>query len=170
MHWVPISAGHRTRFTVKKLIAFTLLAALLSANAHADYDPLDDPNSPQFKKAAAVERARAAKKKAENDEKIRGARVQALRKDMGKDAVGKSDAEVEAIYNAGINDAKRQAAAVTAATAGVARQSKKSGASEQQQAEAMMKALTGSGTADVANMSPKERDTFTKEMEKKYAK
>ena len=31
-----------------------------------------------------------------------------------------------------------------------------------------MKALTGSGTANVANMSPKERDAFTKEMEEKY--
>ena len=153
---------------MKKIILLAIIASIFSLNVYADYDPLDDPNSPQFKKAAAAEHARAAKKKADTDRKLRDARVQALRKDMGKDAIGKSDAEVEAIYNAGIHDAKRQAAAVTAATAGTARQTKKSGASEQQQAEALMKALTGSGSADVANMSPKERDAFTKEMEKKY--
>ncbi|MCY7389333.1 MAG: hypothetical protein LH481_14975 [Burkholderiales bacterium] len=153
---------------MKKTLLLAIFVGLFSIGVHADYDPLDDPNSPQFKKAAAAEQARAAKKKAETDEKIRVARVQALRNDMGKDAIGKSDAEVEAIYNAGINDAKRIAAGVNAASAGTARQTKKSGASEQQQAEAMMKALTGSNSADVANMSPKERDAFAKEMEKKY--
>ncbi len=151
---------------MKKLILLAIIVGAFSLNFHADYDPLDDPNSLQFKKAAAAEQARAAKKKAETDEKIRVTRVAALRKDMGKQAVGKSDAEVEAIYSAGINDAKRQAAAVNAATA---RQTKKSGTSEQQQAEAMMKALTGSNSADVANMSSKERDAFAREMEKKYA-
>ena len=113
---------------MKKRILLAIIASVFCLHAHADYDPLDDPNSPQFKKAAAAEQARAAKKKANTDRKLRDARVQALRKDMGKDAIGKSDAEVEA----------------------------------------MMKALTGSGTADVANMSPKERDAVTKEMEEKY--
>ena len=112
---------------MKKYFLLAIIASVFSLNIHADYDPLDDPNSPQFKKAAAAEGARAAKKKAESDASIRATRVQALRKDMGKDAVGKSDAEVERIYNARIDDAKRQAAAVNAATAGVARQSKKSG-------------------------------------------
>ena len=152
---------------MKKLILLAIVASIFSLNVHADYDPLDDPNSPQFKKAAAAEHARAAKKKAETDQKIRSARVEALRKDMGKDAVGKSDAEVERIYQSRMDDATRQANAVNAKTAGIARQSKATGASEQQQAEAMMKALTGSSSSDVANMSPKEREAFARDMEKK---
>ena len=153
---------------MKKLILLAIIASIFSLNVHADYDPLDDPNSPQYKKAAATEHARAAKKKAVTDQKIRSARVEALRKDMGKDAVGKSDAEVDRIYQSRMDDAKRQANAVNAKTAGIARQSKASGASERQQAEALMKALTGSSSGDVANMSPREHEAFTREMEKKY--
>ena len=153
---------------MKKLILLAIVASIFSLNVHADYDPLDDPNSPQYKKAAAAEHARAAKKKAETDQKIRSARVDALRKGMGNDAVGKSDAEVERIYQSRMDDATRQANAVNAKTAGITRQSKASGASEQQQAEALMKALTGSSSSDVSKMSAKEREAFTREMEKKY--
>ena len=171
-HCVPISAGHRTRSTVKKLIVFTLFAVLLSANAHADYDPVLEAREAAERKA---EQQRAAKKKTEGDKMMREASAAAYRKELGKEAVGKSDAEVTRIYKQRQNAAVQQAQAVEAAMKSSERQPKKTGdtvgdTAGMAQGDAAMKAIYGKSVTDIGNMSEKEREAFMKAMEKQYGK
>ena len=153
---------------MKKLIVLAFLAGLLSANVHADWDPVLEAKEAAQRKA---EQQRAAKQKAEHDKMIRESNAKGYRQGLGKEAVGKSDAEVERIYKQRQADMVKQAAAVDAAIAAPGGKGRKgSPLTESEQADAAMKALHGKSVGDIGNMSPKERDAFIKEMEKKYAK
>ncbi len=77
------------------------------------------------------------------------------RKMLGSAATGKSDAEVNSLY-----DAKIEEGAQTAQTA-------RKALSEGQGADAV-KQVTGKSMAEMENMSDEEAEAFSKEMEEKY--
>ena len=153
---------------MKKIILIAILAGVFSFNAHADWDPVLEAREAAERKA---EQQRAAKQKAEHDKLMRDTSAKVYRQALGKEAVGKSDAEVERIYKQRQSDAVKQAATVNAAIATPGGKGRKGAPlTESEQADAAMKALHGKAVGDIGNMSPQERDAFIKEMEKKYAK
>jgi hypothetical protein len=153
---------------VKKAILFAIFAGLLSLSVHADYDPALEAREAAERKA---EQQRAAKQKAEHDKMMRDASAKAYRQALGKDAVGKSDAEVERIYKQRQNAAVQQAQAAEAAMKSSGQAAKTSGGSAgMAEGDAAMKAMYGKSVSDIGNMSEKEREAFIKDMEKKYGK
>ncbi len=152
---------------MKRFLLFTLFAGLLSANAYADWDPALEAREAAERKA---EQQRAAKQKADHDNMIRAARAKAYRKELGKDAVGKSDAEVERIYRQRQDDALKQAAAFTSKGNAMSGQSQKLDPNTRSQYDAQMKGMTGKSVTDLEKMNDKELDAFTRDMEKKYGK
>jgi len=153
---------------MNKFILFFIVTTLLSANAHADWDAAGEAREAAERKAS---QERGVQEKAKIEKQKRDALLKAIRADMGKDAVGKSDAEVEHIYKTRQADALKQSAAVEAAVGAAKRGTKKSGvAGEMEQADAAMKALSGKSMNDIANMSPAAREAFLKDMQKKSPK
>jgi hypothetical protein len=151
-----------------KLILLAIVIALLSANVRADWDPERDARDAAEHKA---EQQRAASKKAEFDKRIREATQKNMRAYLGKDAIGKSDADVERVYKQRQADALKQAAKVEAAVSASERQPKKpSDPAGMEQGDAAMKAMYGKSVSDIGNMSEKEREAFFKGLEKKYSK
>ena len=160
--------NHRTRPPVKKTILFAIFAGFLSAQVHADWDPALEAREAAERKA---EQQRVATKKAEHDKMIREASAKAYRKELGKEAVGKSDAEVTQIYKQRQAAILQQASSVQAAMKASDRQPKKAGdASGVAQGDATMKAMYGKSVNDIGNMSDKEREAFFKGLEKQYPK
>lgn len=137
------------------------LAALLSCTAvHADYDAKAEALEAAQRKAAAAEKARQdnamkAKKSAAEQQMMRGT--------LGKEAEGKSDAQVKVLYDkkmAGYtSDAKK-------AQAGIAPTGVPQG--DMDKANADMKGMTGKSMADIQKMSPAEQEAFARQMEKQY--
>ncbi len=92
----------------KRLI---LICVLASTCVHADYDPRDDPNSPQNRAAAQKARKAAAEAKVKSDavkaerklyaEKVVVAEYRVIMKDRAK---GMTDAQVTAAYPAFIKE------------------------------------------------------------------
>lgn len=151
---------------MNKTILFALLLGLFTSSALADWDPVLEAKEAAERKA---EQQRAAKQKTEHDKTMRDASAKAYREGLGKDAVGKSDAEVERIYKQRQNAAVQQAKAVEAAMKTSGRQTKQTGdATGIAQGDAAMKALYGKSVSDIGNMSEKEREAFMKAMEKQY--
>ena len=68
---------------------------MFSLNVHADWDPAQEAREADERKAG---QQRVAKHKAEHDKMIRESSAKAYRNELGKDAAGKSDAEVGRIY------------------------------------------------------------------------
>jgi hypothetical protein len=128
--------------------------------AYADYDPKAEAQEKAQREAAA--RASAARKadmerqKAATDQKV-------MRGTLGKEAEGKSDAEVKVLYDrkmAGYqSDAKKAQAGV--APTGVRQ-------SDMDQLNASTKGMTGKSMQDIQKMSPAEQAAFSKQMEKQY--
>lgn len=86
---------------MKHLFLFTLLAVFAISSAYADYDPRDDPNSPQSRAAAAQARKAAEKAKAERAvvQAATDKKTADVYRDMMKDSArGLSDREVIAAY------------------------------------------------------------------------
>jgi hypothetical protein len=86
---------------MKRVFLFILLAAFAATSARADYDPRDDPNSPQSRAAAA--KARKASEKAKAERAVAQAATDKKRADIYRDmmkdsAKGMSDKEVIAAY------------------------------------------------------------------------
>jgi colicin import membrane protein len=137
------------------------LAATLACTAvHADYDAKMEAQEAAQRKAAAAEKAkRDAAAKAQMD----AAQTKMHRQALGKEAEGKSDAEVKVLYDkkmAGyMNDAKKAQAG--GAPKGVPQ-------TDMDKANASMKSMTGKSTADIQKMSPAEQEAFAKQMEKQY--
>ena len=166
-HWVLVIANQRTRSTVKKLIVFTILAGLFSANVYADWDPALEAREAAGRKA---EQQRAAKKATEYDKMIREGSVKAYRKELGKDAVGRTDAEVERIYKQREADILKQAAAFSSSGNAMASQSQKLDPNTRSQRDAQAKSMTGKSVTELERMNSKELEAFTRDMEKKYGK
>jgi len=137
------------------------LAALLACTAvHADYDPKMEAQEAAQRKAAAVEKARQdaavkAQKSAAEQKMMRGT--------LGKEAEGKSDAEVKVLYDKKMggymNDAKKAQAGV--APTGVPQKDMDKG-------NAQMKSMSGKSMQDIQKMSPAEQEAFARQMEKQY--
>lgn len=177
----------------KILSAIAIFFLLASSSARADYDPADDPKSPQNIRAAKIAREKAEVKKAENAKVARAADLSAKRTRLGKAADGKSDAEIDQLdiarataeqkkQNALIADSKVKTAEASAAykaqTGKSFEEVQKMSKTEQdafykkQQAtsSASMKAMTGKSTEDMMKMTPAEMDAFLKKMEASVGK
>ena len=153
---------------MKKPILFAIVAAMLSLNAHADWDPVRDARDTA---AAKAREESSARERAENDRKVREATLKHQRAYLGKDAIGKSDTEVSRIYDQRQADVLKQAAALDAAVKVSERQPKPRNASAgMEQADAAMKAMYGKSVNDIGNMSENEREAFFRDLEKKYPK
>jgi hypothetical protein len=128
----------------------------------ADYDPALEAQ--EAAERAAAQRAEQARK-AEADKIMAQARakqeaalMQDKRKQLGSAAVGKSDAEVNRLYDEKV---KADTAEATAA-ARDARQK-----INDPSANAQMKAATGKSMQEIMSMSPEEQEAWAAEMEKK---
>jgi hypothetical protein len=143
-----------------KRSSLAIVALLACTAVHADYDAkMEAQEAAQRKAAAAAE----AKRKADAQKQMDAAQAKMHRQTLGKEAEGKSDAEVKVLYDkkmAGyVNDAKKAQAG--GAPSGVP-------ASDMAKANAQMKSMTGKSTADIQKMSPAEQEAFAKQMEKQY--
>lgn len=139
----------------------TLLAlalCLLSANALADYDPRDDPNSPQNIRAAKIAKERAAQQKIENAKLAREADLKNKRALLGKAAEGKSDTEIDKLdLERKENDKKKMAAMKIESDKAVAA------------ADVQMKASMGKSMTELQAMPEKERKAFMEAHQKKQS-
>jgi len=144
------------------LIRSTLaVVALLACTAvHADYDAkMEAQEAAQRKAAAAAE----AKKKAEAKKQMDAAEQKMMRGTLGKEAEGRSDAEVKKLYDAkmaGYQDQAKKAKAGIA-PAGVPQ-------SDMDKANMQMKSMTGKSMQDMQKMTPAEQEAFSRQMEKQY--
>lgn len=152
---------------MKKFIAFIILAGLLAAPAYADWDPALEAREAAERKAG---QQRAARQKAEHDKMIRDASAKAYRDALGKEAVGKSDAEVVRMYKQREADAVKQAAIGSKSGYATSAQSPKLDANTRVQHDAQMKSMTGKSVSDLEKMNDKELEAFASAMEKKYGK
>jgi hypothetical protein len=137
------------------------VAALLACTAvHADYDAkMEAQEAAQRKAAAAAE----AKRKADAQKQMDAAQQKMMRGTLGKEAEGKSDAEVKRIYDAkmaGYQDQAKKAQAGVA-PAGVP-------ASDMAKGNAQVKSMTGKSMQEIQKMSPAEQEAFARQMEKQY--
>lgn len=137
------------------------VVALLACSAvHADWDEKAEAKEKAQRQAAAAEKA---KRDAAAQQQRAAAEVKAYRGALGKEAEGKSDAEVRKLYDAKIagyaSDAKK--VKTGAAPTGVPQ-------SDMDRANANMKGMTGKSMTDVQKMSPAEQEAFMKQMEKQY--
>ena len=128
----------------------------------ADYDPALEAQEAAAQ--AAAERAEQ-ERKAETDRIMAQARakqdaavMQDKRKHLGNVAVGKSDAEVNRMY-----DEKVKADTATAMSAAQDARQKMSDPAT----NAQMKAATGKSMQEIMNMSPEEQEAWAAEMEQK---
>ena len=152
---------------MKKLTLIAIIAGLFSLNVHADWDPVLEAREAAERKAG---QQRAAKQKADHDKLIREGSAKAYRNALGKDAVGKSDAEVERIYKQRGADALKQAAAFSVSGNALSGRSQKLDPNTRSQRDAQMKSMTGKSVTDLEKMNDKELEAFTRDMEKKYGK
>ena len=137
------------------------VVALLACTAvHADYDAkMEAQEAAQRKAAAAAE----AKKKAEAKKQYDDAQMKGMRGALGKEADGKSDAEVKKLYDAkmaGYQDQAKKAKAGIA-PAGVPQ-------TDMDKANMQMKSMTGKSMQDMQKMTPAEQEAFSRQMEKQY--
>ena len=137
------------------------LAALIACTAvHADYDAkMEAQEAAQRKAAAAAE----AKKKADVQKQMDAANQKGMRATLGKEAEGKSDAEVKKLYDAKMAGYQADAKKVQsgAAPTGVP-------TSDMAKGNAQMKSMTGKSMQDIQKMTPAEQEAFSKQMEKQY--
>ena len=140
----------------------TLAVALLLActAVHADYDAKMEAQEAAQRKAAAAEKA---KRDAAAKAQMNAAEQKMMRSTLGKEAEGKSDADVKKLYDAkmaGYQDQAKKAKAGIA-PAGVPQ-------SDMDKSNAQMKAMTGKSMQDMQKMTPAEQEAFAKKMEKQY--
>ncbi len=145
---------------LKARTILAILIAVASLGARADYDPKMEAQEAAQRKAEA---AASAKRKADADKQRAAAEQKIMRGTLGKEADGKSDAEVKVLYDkkmAGyVNDAKKAQAGV--APTGVSQ-------GDMDRANANMKGMTGKSMQDIQKMTPAEQEAFAKQMEKQY--
>jgi hypothetical protein len=142
----------------RSILAILTLAA--TTVAYADYDPKLEAQEKAQREAEA--RASAARK-ADADRQKNAAEQKMMRGTLGKEAEGKSDAQVKVLYDkkmAGyVNDAKKAQAGV--APTGVRQ-------SDMDKANASVKGMTGKSMQDIQKMTPAEQEAFSRQMEKQY--
>jgi hypothetical protein len=125
-----------------RLALITFLAAMLAAPAWADYDPAMEAREAAQRKA---EQKEAARRKAEGERMKADANMKYQREVVGAAGVGKSDAEVTALFN------------------------QKMGVINKQAADAQ-KMYGGKSQGDMKNMTPQDAQALAQEMQKQYGK
>lgn len=148
---------------MKRLLPVALLSVMAASEAYADWDPeLEARERAKYEamqRESARKDAEAQRIKREAEAKVHAAHIAEKRKYVGADANGKSDAEVERLYEKKVaatrDEATRQAAEVNRKMA-------------DPQNQANFKAATGHSIEDVKNMSDEELEAFSKQLEDKY--
>ena len=143
-----------------KRSAFAFTALIACTAVHADYDAKMEAQEAAQRKAAAAEKA---KRDAAAKAQMNAAEQKMMRGTLGKEAEGKSDADVKKLYDAkmaGYQDQAKKAKAGIA-PAGVPQ-------SDMDKSNAQMKAMTGKSMQDMQKMTPAEQEAFAKQMEKQY--
>lgn len=153
---------------MKKLFVIAILAGLFSINTSADWDPVREARDAAERKAS---QERSAREKEANARVKREATQKHMRELLGKDAVGKSDADVERLYQQRRKELENRAAALEALEKSQRKNPPAPGIEgEMAQADALMKAMYGKSTSEIGRMSDKERDAFFKGLDKKFPK
>lgn len=142
----------------------TCAACLGAAPAIADYDAALEAREAAQRRAAAQEEAR---RKAEVDRIKGNAEMKSMRGFLGKEAEGKSDAEVKRLYAAKVA-AYKAAAARTSPGAGFAAEAQRTDAATRAQRDAAMQSMYGKSLKDLEGMSDKELEAFARDAERKY--
>ncbi|WP_026603254.1 hypothetical protein [Methylomonas sp. 11b] len=140
-----------------------MLLTIFNTNAPADWDPeLEAQEQAQREATQRAEQARAREaQKLINEANAKANRemMGSKRKNLGAAAKGKSDAEVNRLYDAKIKqtteDANRLAQEARSALS-------------QGQGAAAVKQVTGKSLQELENMSDEEAEALSRELEKKY--
>ncbi|MDT4290166.1 hypothetical protein RO575_11405 [Methylomonas sp. MO1] len=140
-----------------------MLLTIFNTNALADWDPeLEAQEQAQREATQRAEQARAREaQKLINEANAKANRemMGSKRKNLGAAAKGKSDAEVNRLYDAKIKqtteDANRLAQEARSALS-------------QGQGAAAVKQVTGKSLHELENMSDEEAEALSRELEKKY--
>ena len=137
-----------------------LVALCCCTPVHADWDPELERQEAAQREA---ERREAARRQAEAD----AMRVAAMRKTLGSDANGRSDAEVRRMYAERFDPerVKRDARAQQAKAMADVRQGLGPNAA---QADAALRAMTGKSMQELQNMSEEEAEALGRKLEQAY--
>ena len=148
---------------MKRLLLASFLSLLAVGHAHADWDAEGEAREQAARDAEAREQAAhdAATQKLKRDAEAKAhAGIMAeKRKYVGAAAAGKSDAEVERLYN------EKQARTAQEGYAAAADAQRKLNSP---QGRAATKEVTGYSMEEMSNMSDAELEALSREMEKKY--
>ena len=155
-------------------VAAALLVALAAGHAHADWDAkLEAEEQAQRNRDAAADR----KRKAEGAAIVEAARVKAERAELGRAAVGKTDAEVHVLYQAKVkrdnDESLRQARSFdpNAAIAEAKAANKRANDPKQKAAADDGARVAGAKSfEDMKGKSPEELQKMLEEMERKAGK
>jgi hypothetical protein len=150
---------------IKRFCTAMLLTMLVIAPAAADYDAAMEAREQAQREAA---RKAAAQKQREMDQQRAAAKAKQdsmmlaeKRKVLGPAASGKSDAEIDQLYDAKV---KRDTAAAHSAM-----QSAQSKTDDKQMNDAARQ-VTGKSIQEMQNMSDAELEKLSRDLEKKYSK
>jgi hypothetical protein len=140
-----------------------MLLTIFNTNAPADWDPeLEAQEQAQREATQRAEQARAREAQKMLDEanaKANREMLDSKRKNLGAAAKGKSDAEVNSLYDAKIKQTTEEANRLA--------QEARSALSQGHGAAAV-KQVTGKSLQELENMSDEEAEALSRELEKKY--
>jgi hypothetical protein len=148
---------------VKRYFFLILISILSSVQAQADGDAAQDARDAAQEKAQQ-EAAQRERDQIEQEKKNIQNQINAeynkdamasKRKMLGSAATGKSDAEVNSLYDAKLKEATQTAQSAQKALSGG-------------QGAAAVKQVTGKSMSEMENMSDEELEALAKEMEEKY--
>jgi hypothetical protein len=150
---------------MRKLALILALLGSLATAALADYDPeLERQEAARIEAERRAETERQAEMRARKD----AAELQAMRGALGKDAEGKSDAEVRRLYAAWLESTQRQAEAAAAAAPAAEAELRRREAETRPERDAAVRELTGKSLEELENMSDEEAEALARELEEKY--
>jgi len=150
---------------LRKVICFAVFTTFFSLHAYADWDYALEAKEVAEKKA---EQENETNEKTKTDAILKKNNEQAktemtiqdkknvasMRKDLGKQANGKSNAEVKKMWDAKVKTDSKNIQQNEATT--------------RPMKDAEMKKMYGKDTKDLMNMSDEELESFSKDVEKKY--
>ncbi|WP_020483433.1 hypothetical protein [Methylomonas sp. MK1] len=140
-----------------------MLLTIFNTNAPADWDPeLEAQEQAQREATQRAEQARAREaQKLINEANAKANRemMGSKRKNLGAAAKGKSDAEVNRLYDAKIKQTTEDATRLAQEARSALSQGK---------GAAAVKQVTGKSLQELENMSDEEAEALSRELEKKY--
>lgn len=145
-----------------RAILTALFLAFAACPAAADYDA-----KLEAQEAAKIraEREAEARRKAAADRQVNAAQQKMMRETLGKEAQGKSDAEVKRLYDARMKGYTDQAKKAQAGGGWAVNDAQRG---EMAKGDAQMKSMTGKSMKDLEKMNEKELEAFGRQMEKQY--